>query len=254
MTTINSQEDFLRALSENPEWRAAVRAQIVGEELLQLPARFDAFVERMDTFIEEQKQFNARLTTSVEKLTASVEQLTATVAKLTATVDEIKAFVKEQKELNERIIHRLDRINDDSSIFKGWLSRLGAIDDAPGMTLDMGMEYVRTLTKGELAQMAQRAAGGDISTDDLRSFRNADVVIEATLGGNPQYIAVEASYTADRRDTDRALRNAGFLTRFTGVPAHAAVVSVRNDRDLDPLIVPGIVYWHPIPDNYMEPE
>ncbi len=240
MTTINSQEDFLRALSENPEWRAAVRAQIVGEELLQLPAQFDAFVT-------EQRQFNARLTTAVEKLTASLEQLTA-------TVNEIKAFVKEQKGLNERIIHRLDRINDDSSIFKGWLSRLGAIDDAPGMTLDMGMEYVRTLTKGELAQMAQRAAGGDISTDDLRSFRNADVVIEATLGGNPQYIAVEASYTADRRDTDRALRNAGFLTRFTGVPAHAAVVSVRNDRDLDPLIVPGIVYWHPIPDNYREPE
>ena len=45
MTTINSQEDFLRALSENPEWRAAVRAQILGDELLQLPAKFDAFVE-----------------------------------------------------------------------------------------------------------------------------------------------------------------------------------------------------------------
>ena len=40
MTTMNSQEDFLRALSENPQWKAAVRAQILGEELLQLPARF----------------------------------------------------------------------------------------------------------------------------------------------------------------------------------------------------------------------
>ena len=46
MTTINSQEDFLRALAENPEWRAAVRAQILGDEQLQLPVRFDAFVEQ----------------------------------------------------------------------------------------------------------------------------------------------------------------------------------------------------------------
>lgn len=34
MTTINSQEDFLRALVENHEWQAAVRAQILGDEQL----------------------------------------------------------------------------------------------------------------------------------------------------------------------------------------------------------------------------
>lgn len=72
MTTINSQEDFLRALSENPDWRAAGRAQILGDELLQLPARFDAFVEQVSGFqvsgfIEEQKQFNARITASIEE-------------------------------------------------------------------------------------------------------------------------------------------------------------------------------------------
>ena len=43
MTTINSQDDLLRALRENPEWKEAVRALILGEELLQLPARFNAF-------------------------------------------------------------------------------------------------------------------------------------------------------------------------------------------------------------------
>ena len=65
MTTINSQEDFLRALEENPQWKAAVRALILGEELLQLPARFNAFVaqmtafvDRMTSFVAEQKEFN----------------------------------------------------------------------------------------------------------------------------------------------------------------------------------------------------
>ena len=60
MTTINSQEDFLRALSENPEWRAAVRGQILGEELLQLPARFDAFVQQMAGFVAKMDAFVAK--------------------------------------------------------------------------------------------------------------------------------------------------------------------------------------------------
>ena len=68
MTSINSQEDFLQALRDNPAWREAVRVQILGEELIQLPARFNAFVdqmtvfvEQMTTFVEDQKAFNQRM-------------------------------------------------------------------------------------------------------------------------------------------------------------------------------------------------
>ena len=42
MAMINTEADFLRALSEHPEWKASVRAQILGEELLQLPVQFQA--------------------------------------------------------------------------------------------------------------------------------------------------------------------------------------------------------------------
>ena len=155
MTAINSQEDFLRALSENPEWRAAVRAQIIGDEQLQLPGRFDAFVEQVSAFIEEQKQFNA----------------------------EIRAFVEEQKQFN------------------------------------------------------------------------ADVIIEATQADDATcYIAVEASGTAGHRDADRALRNADFLTRFTGIPAYPCIVSVRNDCELSPDVLQGSVFWYPIPDQFWEAE
>ena len=33
MTTINSQEGFLLALKENPQWKEAVRTRILGEEV-----------------------------------------------------------------------------------------------------------------------------------------------------------------------------------------------------------------------------
>ena len=35
--TMNSQDDFLDALRSNPQWRDAVRAQILGDDLMQLP-------------------------------------------------------------------------------------------------------------------------------------------------------------------------------------------------------------------------
>ena len=226
MTTINSQEDFLRALAENPEWRAAVRAQILGEELLQLPARFDAFVEKMDAFIEEQKQFNA----------------------------EMKNFVRAQNDTNARLHELMGRIADDIGQLRGWFARLNASDFAPVIAMEMGMGFVRNLTRAELVQMAGQAVRNGIPRDSLKSFYNADLIIEATQGDDTCYIAVETSYTADHRDADRALRNVEFLAQFTGTPAYPAIVSVRNDRELDPDLLQGNVFWYPIPDQFWEPE
>ena len=240
MATINSQEDFLRVLSENPEWRAAVRAQILGDELLQLPAKFDAFVERIDGFIEEQKRFN--------------EEQKGFNAEIRTFVAKMSVFVDEQQELNARIDARLNRLTHDSAQLRGWLARTSAAEFAPLVAMNMGMVYVRNLERAELARMSQVDVASDIAKNELASFLYADVVIEAELEGSTHYIAVEASYTADHRDTDRALRNARFLTRFTGVPAHAAIVSVRNDRELDDTVQEGSVYWQPIPDHYWEPD
>ena len=241
MTTINSQEDFLRALSENPEWRAAVRGQILGEDMLQLPSKFDAFVERMDAFIEEQKQFNAM----VAGFIAEQKQFNS----------EMRLFNAGQRELNERLADNLDRITHDVGQLRGWFARLNAADFAPVIAMEMGMDFVRNLSRAELVQMAGQAIRSGIPRDSLRSFYNADVIIEATQAdATTCYIAVEASYTADHRDADRALRNADFLTRFTGLPARPCIVSVRNDRELSPDVLQGNIFWYPIPDQFWEPE
>ena len=187
MTTINSQEDFLRALSENPEWRAAVRAQILGDELLQLPAKFDAFVE-------EQRDFNARITASIEELSA--------------TTKELREFNRAQKDINERLARSMDRIAHDIGQLRGWFARLNAADFAPVIAYEMGMAWVRNLGRGELVSMANQGIRDGMSKDSLRSFINADVIIEATQAdATTCYIAVEASYTADHRDANCALHS-----------------------------------------------
>ena len=58
MVTINTSDDLLRALRENPEWKEAVRREILTEELMNLPARFDKFVGEQRRFNDEQRRFN----------------------------------------------------------------------------------------------------------------------------------------------------------------------------------------------------
>ena len=222
MTTINSQDDFLEALRNNPQWRDAVRAQILGEDLLQLPVKFDAFVE-------EQKAQN-------EKFDAFVEEHRTTHINIDARFDRIDA--------------RFDRIEGDMGTLKGDFARTRVIQDAQGVASDMGLAFVRTLSATDLSDMS----GNTLPRDIGRSFRNADLVIEATDGADTRYIAMEVSFTADRRDCDRATRNAGLITRFTGKPAQPTIASVRNDRDAAEAVESGAVYWHPLEDRTPSPE
>ena len=66
------------------------------------------------------------------------------------------------------------------------------------------------------------------------------------------YVAVEISYTADRRDCDRAERNAQYLARLKGCPAHDAVASFRNDRELQSLVDAGKIHWHQLTERDLQ--
>ena len=77
-------------------------------------------------------------------------------------------------------------------------------------------------------------------------------MIAEDAAGDTHYIAVEASHTADARDTASARRNAELLQRFTGCPAHAAIASVHNDQDIRAEIDGGEVHWHTLnPDDFI---
>ena len=232
MTTINSQEDFLRALRENPEWKDAVRALILGEELLRLPVRFDAFVD-------EQRQFNKRVEADISDLKAGQTRLEEGQDRLEAGQSRIEA--------------RMTRQENDMSTVKAAHARWSALRGAESITLDMGIDYVRTLSEADLVRMAKTAIP-DMPRNELFSFRTADLVVEATDESGTVYICMEASYTGDLRDSDRAQRNARLLTEFTGHRAIPVVASVRNVNEVSALIDSGTVYWYEIPERYMETE
>ena len=215
MTTINNQDDFLEALRNNPAWRDAVRSQILGDELLQLPVKFDAFVE-------EHRTSHAKIDTRLDRIDTRLD----------------------------RIDTRLDRMESDNGTMKGDFARTRTVQDAQGIASDMGLEFVRPLSARDLSEMA----GNTLPRDVGRSFRNADLVIEATDGTDTRYIVMEVSFTADRRDCDRAVRNARLIESFTGKPAQAAIASVRNDREATEAVESGTVFWHQLEDRTPSPE
>ena len=246
MTSFNSQDDFLRALKENPEWKESVRALILGEELLQLPVQFIAFVGRVSAFIDqteafisEQKQFNA------EQRQFNAEQRQFN--------ERMEAFVDEQRQFNKGFARRLGRIEGDIGNLRGDYAMNAAERNGSAIAAELGLEYVRAVPTEDLVRMS-RGAIGRIPTNQLRSFWNADLIMEASDGEDTHYIAVEASYTADKRDSDRAQRNAQFLTEFTGQTARAAIVSIRNDHYVSSQVESGSVYWFQLEDRNSQPE
>ena len=227
MTTINTIQDLNRVLRENPEWRDEVRRTLLTQELLELPQRFaeyaantearlDSMDARLDSMDARMDGIDARL----DELAQSVAELTKSVKELTARMD----VMARQVALNTRHIGDM----------KNRFMVRSVTDDAALIADDMGMVWLRTLNRAEIIALANsavasgRAAG--IPTNYMRRFRRADLMMEAAdTQGEHCYIAVEISYTADERDTERAIRNAGYLTRFTDMPAYAAVASVHTD-------------------------
>ena len=118
--------------------------------------------------------------------------------------------------------------------------------EAPNIAMDLGLSYIRNLDRDEIRQMAVNAAQGNPLTLELKSFRSADFIIEAADGDQICYILIEASCTLDHRDTDRAIHSAALLTQFTGKPAKPAILGIRVDDEIKPLIESGQVFWYEI--------
>lgn len=229
-----TQEEFLRLLDENAEFRQQVRQRILSQELIELPERFAVFASRVDEFITEQRAINAEL----RAINAEQREFNA----------ELRAF-------NARVEKRLQGIADDIGMLKGNVEVRATRDNAERIVeqvLDLHPHSI--LSRSELIAML-RPKASEIERTWRHSFYQADLVMRCEANdGTVHYMAAEASYTADRRDSDRALRNAGLLTRCTNAPAHAVVASVRNDHEVQALVDAGKVHWFQLTNRDLTPD
>ncbi len=171
------REEFLDLLERDGVFREAVRRQLLTSELIKLPERFAAFAGRVDEFMVEQQAINARVDTRFDTVDARFDAVDARF---------------------DRIDTRLQAIIDDLGVLKGHAPGRVARGHVETILDRLGLAYVTILNRRDLVGLLRRFR--DIPTGERQSFYRADLVLEALDDdGATRYVAVEASYTADRR-------------------------------------------------------
>ena len=284
MDTINTIDDFLQVLDENPKWVEALRARLLSRQLIELPEKFAQFIEatdkrfemleqrfenfeqRLDRFIEAtdkrfemlDKRFEMleqRFERLEQRLDRFIEATDKRFENLETRVQSIQNDVSILKDAQVQNATRIQSIQNDLGMLKGAHARNAAIGEAPHIAQDMGFNWTKNLSQKNLWDLTKISDTSGIPTNELRSFHRADLIMEATgREGETCYIAVEISFTVNGRDTTRALRNAGFLTKFTGKPAYAAVVGLRRDDRVQDSIESGQVFWYQLPMEVLQAE
>lgn len=213
MAIVNTMEDFIRVMDENPSWRDAVRARVLTRDLLELPERFAEYA----------RQNNARLDREFE-------------------------IVKTHLAALDR---RMGRYEQDMGYFRARHATEIVRSQSALVAEDLGYDWVKTLSIDDLIRMVRAADTSGIPANELISFRRADLVMKTVRmdTGATCYVAVEISYTVNGRDTSRAIRNAEFLRRFTGEDALAVVSGVRKDYRVDADIAANNVAWYPLEEE-----
>ncbi len=324
MVTIDTSEDIVRALREDPDLLDRVRRMIMTDEVLALPRQFAAMLETQTRILSEladtrQTQNRAlnELADTRQTQASMQETQTRVLAELADTrqtqnrildeqagirqtqnriLDELADTRRTQASMQEtqnRILDELDktrqtqnelletqnellrrvgnletrfgRLTHDFGNFRGNYAETVARKRAPSIAMDISDENniaidelsITALETEDILALAAEYGSeklASIPRETRRSFYESDLIIQiAKLDGSIFYIAVEASYTCDARDTTRATTHSRLITQFTGREAWPVVVALRLDRNIKPVIDSGEVFWFQITEENMDP-
>ena len=209
-------------LNANPEARTLLLRALLTDDFLLLPAKVDRLME----------------------LPAKVDHLQGDVSKLM----ELPAKV-------DRLQEEVRQVTTDLAPIRGSHARDAAQRAVRRIARIVNCRLQEQLNDDDLYDLTANNDTTGITPEDLKSFENADIVLRASHRdtGEIHYIAVEASFTGGEDDTRRALRNARYLTRFTGQPAHAVVAALRLTPEAEEAIRQGDVTWYETERRHLEP-
>ena len=190
-------------LNANPEARTLLLRALLTDDFLLLPAKVDRLME-LPAKVDQLMELPAKF----DRLQEEVRQITTDLAPIRGA---------HARDAAQRAVRRIARI--------------------------VNCRLQEQLNDDDLYDFTANNDTTGITPEDLKSFENADIVLRASHrdSGEIHYIAVEASFTGGEDDTRRALRNARYLTRFTGQPAHAVVAALRLTQEAEAAIRQGLV-------------
>ena len=169
MVTINTSDDLIRVVRENPEFRAAMRRELLTEELLELPRRFAEYTRESDRRWEASErrwEANDRRLDRMEKDIGDLKGISLETRLYNRGLSSIATLLKVRNSRRVRVAEQ----DDNSATFNQ------SIHEAEDQGVLTQQEYDRLLDTDMIVQCSRRG-----STQDV-------------------YVAIEATYGVTNRD------------------------------------------------------
>lgn len=202
--------DIYRALKKHPEWLQEIRRLILTEELMELPRKFDEFVE---------KEF--------KPLKQDVDTLKKDVDTLKRDVDTIKQDVEILKQDVEILKQDVKVLKDDVAMLKGDMLEL-KVRNKIGAYLGKLLYKARVIETGDFADTLYEAIEKNLISEEEADYAlEIHIAAEGYLRRNKEkkiLIALEVSNVVDRGDVERASERANIISRVYGMECIPAVL------------------------------
>ncbi len=202
------------------------------------------------------------LTKYVEALSAKMDAQDTVVGSIAqayeAEVDVIRVLGEGITEFGSRVDTlggKIDGLMNDVALVKGGHAVNAMRRNAALIADDLGCQLIEELPQVVVIGFARVATDDGEPANEVDSFRHADLVLHVRDSkGHPGYITVEASFTVNANDVRRAVRNARYLRKYTGVASYAVVAGVEVMPEAQEMIDQGEAHLYRIRPRDLQPE
>ena len=214
MTTINTIDDLVRILREQPAWADILRSLLLTEDLLDLPARFDRFVQSQEETNRSQQETNRHLSEMVAELKEISEDNRQRLTRLEGRFGRMEGRIGNFEGLHyERIVR--PKAMARSHINLGFGAFYIALSNEAGRVDPRLISAVTHATREKL-----------VTNADASDLFDTDLIISDE---DNRHAVFEISLTADESDILRTRERAEVLQIITGGAVTPAVITARID-------------------------
>ena len=254
MATIDTTDDLLRLVREDSDFRATMRRELLTAELLEVPQRLTALEQSTAALIEYTNATNRRLDNIEADSTVIKDDINVMKGDITVMKDDVsvtkndvsvikddinglgEAFRQEVRaQSSYRGAHAQTAANRDRVRISNLFAKFHAIRRTDAMPVRRNR--LKTWLQGENAEVVEALNLRDRAWE---TFLEPDIVaavhdLMADDDAEPAfYIVVEASYTGEAEDIDKAIDHAKIVHAVTGLDAYPIVAAVRLDDKMEP--------------------
>ena len=189
MITINTTEDLLRAVRENEEFRAAMRRELLSDELLEMPKRLALYAEATNLRLD-------KIESDLSVLKADVDELKKTSRSHTNDIGFLKGLTLEAKLYNRGPAYLATGLN----VYDITRIRVAERDENSA-------EFN--------AQLRDALESGVITMEEYNRVLRTDMIVSGRVPGVPGmlYAAIEASYAVHRADIRKVKQTKAILDK-----------------------------------------